>query len=91
MKAIRAYNIQNELNPHLQLVGVASSEILGSTKSYDVMCIVPRRSLLKTVIPGWLWSGITAVGGKKNIHICVNRRACKGNNCKRTEIGFKLI
>lgn len=61
---------ENQLKAYLQLDGVASSEIEGSTKSYDVMCIVPIRSLLKTVIPGWLWSGITAVGGKKNMHIC---------------------
>ena len=42
----------------------------GSTQSYDLICIVPRRSLLNTVIPGWLWRGITAFRGKKRITIC---------------------
>lgn len=41
-----------------------------STQSYDLTNIVPYRSLLRTVIPGWLWSGITDNGGMQNIPIC---------------------
>ena len=41
-----------------------------TTQSYDLMCIVPKRSLLKTVIPGWLWRGMTPEGGKQKIAIC---------------------
>lgn len=41
-----------------------------TTQSYDLMCMVPNRSLLKTVIPGWLWRGMTADGGKQKIPIC---------------------
>lgn len=40
-----------------------------TTQSYDLMCIVPKSSLLKTVIPGWLCRGITPDGGKQNIPI----------------------
>lgn len=40
-----------------------------ATQSYDLMFIVPKRSLLKTVIPGWLWSGMTPDGGKQKIPI----------------------
>lgn len=43
-----------------------------TTQSYDLMCIVPKSSLLKTVIPGWLCRGITPEGGKQNIPICTS-------------------
>ena len=29
------------------------------------MCICPKRSLLKTVIPWWLWRGMTPLAGRK--------------------------
>lgn len=45
-------------------------ESLGSTQSYDFICIFPSKSLLKTVISGWLWRGITAVSGRKKMHNC---------------------
>jgi len=51
-----------------------SSVAGGSTQSYDFTCIVPMRSLLKTVIPGWLWRGMTAVAGRKKTHICGRKK-----------------
>lgn len=51
---------------------------MGSTKSYDLMCILPSRSLLKTVIPGWLWRGITPVAGIKKQHNCIHIQSIKG-------------
>lgn len=41
-----------------------------SSQSYDFTCSVPYRSLLNTVIPGWLWRGMTEEGGMQNIPIC---------------------
>ena len=54
--------------------GSKPSKLTGSTKSYDLMCIVPKRSLLKTVISGWLWRGITPVAGIKNMHNCTSEK-----------------
>jgi hypothetical protein len=39
-------------------------------QSYDFKCMEPKRILLKTVIPGWLWSGMTADLGKQNMPNC---------------------
>lgn len=52
--------------------GTGSFALRGSTQSYDFMCIFPNRSLLQTVISGWLWRGMTAVAGRKKIHNCKN-------------------
>lgn len=52
-----------------------------TTQSYDLICKVPKRILLKTVIPGWLWRGITPEGGKQKIPIC-NWRPKRGD-CHR--------
>lgn len=41
-----------------------------SSQSYDLTCNVPYNSLLSTVIPGWLWSGMTEEGGMQNIPSC---------------------
>lgn len=49
-----------------------------TTQSYDLICKVPKRILLKTVIPGWLWRGITPEGGKQKIPIC-NWRPKRGD------------
>lgn len=51
-----------------------------SAQSYALMCMVPKRSLLKTVIPGWLWSGMTPEGGKQNIPICATNINSNGQN-----------
>jgi hypothetical protein len=40
-------------------------------QSYDFKCMEPKRILLKTVIPGWLWRGMTADFGKQNIPNCI--------------------
>lgn len=55
------------------LVVLVAEEGSGSavlSQSYDLTCIDPRSSLLNTVIPGWLWSGITAFRGRKRMTIC---------------------
>lgn len=57
--------------------GLATADTLqgpSTTQSYDLMCSVPNSNLLKTVIPGWLWRGITPDGGKQKIPICDNRK-----------------
>jgi hypothetical protein len=56
-----------------ELVVLVAEEGSGSavlSQSYDLTCIDPRSSLLNTVIPGWLWSGITAFRGRKRMTIC---------------------
>jgi hypothetical protein len=60
---------------NLHFEGLTTADVLGgtsTTQSYDFMCIVPKRSLLNTVIPGWLWSGMALEGGKQKIPICDN-------------------
>lgn len=42
-------------------------------QSYALICMVPKRSLLKTGIPGWLWRGMTLFGGIQKIPICNNQ------------------
>lgn len=64
----------DESKRHSHWIGVSGPSALGgSTQSYAFMCIFPRRSLLKTVIPGWLWRGITAFAGRKKIHSCTEK------------------
>lgn len=46
-----------------------SSWVVSSTQSYDLTCTVPYRSLLNTVMPGWLWSGMMDDAGIQNIPI----------------------
>lgn len=41
-----------------------------STQSYDFICKFPSKSLLKTVIPGWLWRGTTAFAAIKKMQSC---------------------
>lgn len=53
---------------------------IGSTQSYDFICIVPSKSLLKTVISGWLCRGITAVGGRKKRHNCTKEGINQSDN-----------
>ena len=45
-------------------------------------CIDPYKSLLNTVIPGWLCSGITAVGGKQNTPIYITKIKINTNHSK---------
>lgn len=55
---------------HLEEGLSLEEESTGSTQSYALMCMVPSRSLLKTVIPGWLCRGITAPAGRKKMQSC---------------------
>ena len=55
----------NETLPFSKLRGSALS-----IQSYALTCTVPYKTLLSTVIPGWLWSGMMDDAGMQNIPIC---------------------
>lgn len=44
-----------------------------SIQRYDLTCAAPYKTLLSTVIPGWLWSGMMDDAGMQNIPICIYR------------------
>lgn len=83
---------------HLLCEGATTADALlgtSTTQSYDLMCIVPKRSLLKTVIPGWLWSGRTPDGGKQKMPICNKRKfsqtPTKTHYMKSTNFGLRFL
>jgi hypothetical protein len=54
-------------------VSVSFSGLL-LAQSYDLRCMEPKSILLNTVIPGWLWRGMTADLGKQKIPNCTEHK-----------------